>query len=90
MARSVCLACERMTFERIGASQVDLLNTVLDKGIVVDAWACVSVAGIDLIGIESRIVVASIETYLEHAIQLQRTPFDEPGTRRPTAPAVAK
>ena len=78
-----------MTFERIGASQIDLLNTVLDKGIVVDAWA-VSRAGIDLIGIESRIVVASIETYLEHAIQLQRAPFEELGTRRPTAAVVAK
>jgi len=46
---------------------VDVLDHVLDKGIVIDAWVRLSVVGIDLITIEARVVVASIETYLQYA-----------------------
>jgi Gas vesicle protein len=49
------------------ASVVDVLDHVLDKGIVIDAWVCVSVVGISLVSLHARIVVASIETYLRHA-----------------------
>jgi gas vesicle structural protein len=44
-------------------SVIDVLDHVLDKGIVIDAWLRVSVLGIDLITVEARVVVASIETY---------------------------
>jgi hypothetical protein len=40
---------------------------VLDKGIVIDAWVRVSLVGIDLITVEARVVVASIDTYLKYA-----------------------
>src|SRR5204862_387924 len=50
-----------------GASLVDVLDRVLDKGIVIDAWVRVSVVGIDLLSVEARIVVASIDTYLRYA-----------------------
>ena len=46
---------------------IDVLDRVLDKGIVIDAWARMSVAGIDLIGLKMNVVVASIETYLAYA-----------------------
>jgi gas vesicle structural protein len=47
---------------------VDLLDRILDKGIVIDVWARLTVAGVDLgITVKARIVVASIETYLEYA-----------------------
>ena len=46
------------------ASVLDVLDRVLDKGIVIDAWVRVSLAGIDLITVDARVVVASIETYL--------------------------
>ena len=49
------------------ASVVDVLDHVLDKGIVIDAWVRISVVGISLIALHARIVVASIETYLRHA-----------------------
>ena len=49
------------------ASLIDVLDRVLDKGIVIDAWVRVSVVGISLITVEARVVVASIETYLRHA-----------------------
>jgi hypothetical protein len=51
-----------------GLSMIDVIDRVLDKGIVIDYWARVSVLGVDLLtGIEARIVVASIETYVQYA-----------------------
>lgn len=49
------------------ANVIDVLDHVLDKGIVIDAWISVSLVGIDLLTIEARVVVASIESYLKHA-----------------------
>jgi hypothetical protein len=45
----------------------DVLGRVLDRGIVVDAMVRVAVSGIDIVTIEARVVVASIETYVQHA-----------------------
>ena len=50
-----------------GTSLIDVLDRVLDKGIVIDAWVRVSLVGIDLVTVEARIVVASIDTYLRYA-----------------------
>ena len=47
-----------------GSSLIDVLDRVLDKGIVIDAWVRVSLVGIDLVTVEARVVVASIDTYL--------------------------
>ena len=49
------------------ASLIDVLDRVLDKGIVIDAWVRVSLVGIDLVTVEARIVVASIDTYLKYS-----------------------
>src|SRR5437868_5778614 len=46
---------------------LDILDRVLDKGIVIDAWVRISLVGIDLITVEARVVVASIDTYLKYA-----------------------
>ena len=54
-------------------SLIDVLDRVLDKGIVIDGWGRVSVAGIDLIEIEAWVVVASIHTYLNYAESLGLT-----------------
>ncbi len=63
-----------MTIERTPprASLIDVLDRVLDKGIIIDAWVRLSLAGLDLIAIDARIVVASIGTYLEQAESLRR------------------
>jgi gas vesicle structural protein len=50
-----------------GTSLIDVLDRVLDKGIVIDAWVRVSLVGIDLITVEARVVIASIDTYLKYA-----------------------
>lgn len=62
-----------------GTSLIDVLDRVLDKGIVIDAWVRVSVVGIDLITVEARVVVASIETYLKYSEAFsQTTPVSRP------------
>ena len=50
-----------------GSSLIDVLDRVLDKGIVIDAWVRVSLVCIDLITVEARVVVASIDTYLKYS-----------------------
>ncbi|AOC53259.1 Gas vesicle structural protein [Microcystis aeruginosa NIES-2481] len=45
----------------------EVIDRILDKGIVIDAWARVSLVGIELLAIEARVVIASVETYLKYA-----------------------
>ena len=52
-----------------GASYIDVLDRVLDKGIVFDASIRMSVGGIDLITIDTHVIVASIDTYLSPVAQ---------------------
>ena len=85
-----------------GTSLIDVLDRVLDKGIVIDAWVRISLVGIDLITIEARVVVASIDTYLKYAEAVGLTPVvsrpaltpgaetAEPETRRRVTVEVEK
>jgi hypothetical protein len=73
-----------------GTSLVDVLDRVLDKGIVIDAWVRVSLVGIDLITVEARVVVASIETYLKYAEAVgQVSTVSRPGLESLPAPTPA-
>src|SRR3954468_14458823 len=45
----------------------DVIEVILDKGIVIDAYVRVSLVGIELLTIDARIVVASVDTYLRFA-----------------------
>jgi hypothetical protein len=58
-----------MRIERTSStsSLVEVLDRVLDKGIVIDAWVRVSLVGIELVTVEARVVVASIATYLGYS-----------------------
>jgi len=57
-----------------GTSLIDVLDRVLDKGIVIDAWVRVSLVGIDLLTVEARVVVASIDTYLKYSEAVGQVP----------------
>jgi len=62
-------------------SFIDVLDRVLDKGVVIDGEIHVSVVGIDLMTIDGWVVVASIQTYLHYADSLgidPRTPAARP------------
>ncbi len=63
-----------------GTSLIDVLDRVLDKGIVIDAWVRVSLVGIDLITVEARVVVASIDTYLKYSEAVGQVPALSPKT----------
>src|SRR5437870_5873404 len=67
---------------RAGPSQVEIFDRVLDKGIVIDAWARVSVVGIELLTVDTRVVVASIATYFEHSDALAQLPNTGAPARR--------
>ncbi|MEY3222185.1 MAG: gas vesicle structural protein GvpA [Cuspidothrix sp.] len=49
------------------SSLAEVIDRILDKGIVIDAWVRVSLVGIELLAVEARIVIASVETYLKYA-----------------------
>lgn len=49
------------------SSLVEVVDRILDKGIVIDAWISISVIGIELLTVEARVIVASVETYVKYA-----------------------
>jgi hypothetical protein len=86
-----------MNVERTSATSnlVEVLDRVLDKGIVIDAWVRVSLIGIELVTVEARVVVASIATYLGYSDVLAdlkqsvAPPSQAPGEVRKTFPTWA-
>ncbi len=72
---------ERVPPSRLTGAEV--LDRVLDKGIVIDALSHVSIAGTQLVTFSSHVVVASIETYLKHFAGMEslRPRAAEPGPR---------
>ena len=57
----------------------EVLDLILDKGLVIDAFVKISVVGIELITIDARIVVASVDTYLRFAEATNRLDLHEKG-----------
>ena len=55
-----------------GGGLADTLDILLDKGLVIDASVRVSVIGIELLAIEARIVIASVDTYIRYLEAMQR------------------
>ena len=49
------------------SSLAEVIDRILEKGIVIDAWAKVSLVGIELLSVEARVVIASVDTYLKDA-----------------------
>ena len=54
------------------SSLADVVEIILDKGLVIDAYVRVSLVGIELLTIDARIVIASVDTYLRFAEATQR------------------
>ncbi|MFJ4682965.1 gas vesicle structural protein GvpA [Streptomyces sp. NPDC091377] len=67
-----------------GGSLYDVLELVLDRGLVIDAFVRVSLVGIEILKIDVRVVVASVDTYLRFAeacnrLDLEAGPHKTPG-----------
>jgi gas vesicle structural protein len=56
---------------------VDVIDTILDKGLVIDAYVRVSLVGIEVLTIDARVVVASVDTYLRFAEAVNRLDISE-------------
>lgn len=59
------------------SSLADVIDTILDKGLVIDIYVRVSLVGIELLTIDARIVVASVDTYLRFAEAVNRLDLTE-------------
>jgi hypothetical protein len=65
-----------MAIERVGGTNLaDVVDRILDKGIVIDAWVCVALVGIDILTVEARVVIASVDTFLKYAEAIRRVPL---------------
>ena len=70
------------------SSLAEVVDRILDKGIVVDAWVSVSLVGIEVVSIRARVVIASVETYLKFADRIgQTTAVAAPAEEREAAAA---
>jgi gas vesicle structural protein len=62
------------------SSLADVIDTILDKGLVIDIYIRVSLVGIELLTIDARIVIASVDTYLRFAQAVNRLDLTETQT----------
>jgi hypothetical protein len=63
------------------SSLADVIDSILDKGLVIDIYVRVSLVGIELLTIDARIVIASVDTYLRFAEAGNRLDLTENGTK---------
>jgi hypothetical protein len=61
------------------SSLADVIDTILDKGLVIDIYVRVSLVGIELLTIDARIVIASVDTYLRFATAVNRLDLTQVG-----------
>jgi gas vesicle structural protein len=59
------------------SSLADVIDTILDKGLVIDIYVRVSLVGIELLTIDARIVIASVDSYLRFAEAVNRLDLTE-------------
>jgi hypothetical protein len=64
-----------------GGGLADVVELILDKGLVIDAFVRISLVGIEVLTIDARVVVASVDTYLRFAEATNRLDLYEKGGR---------
>src|ERR1700712_4597608 len=69
-----------------GGNISDVVGLILDKGLVIDAYVRVSLIGIEILTVDARVVVASVDTYLRFAEAAGRLNLED--SRRPGLPDV--
>ena len=72
------------------SSLAEVISVILDKGIVIDAWVSVSVLGLEILTIQARVVVASVETYLRYAEAIELTTLVAPPRGQQVVPGRGK
>ena len=72
---AICRAGKRevMASERPSSTSLaEVVDRILDKGIVIDIWARVSVVGIEILTVEARVVAASVDTFLHYSKEISK------------------
>jgi hypothetical protein len=76
------LTSEFVPYTRRAGTLYDVLELILDRGIVIDAFVRISLVGIEIIKIDARVVVASVDTYLRFADACNRLDLEHDQTSR--------
>jgi hypothetical protein len=63
---------EMVTATPNASSLAEVLDRILDKGVVIDIWARASLVGIEILTVESRVVVASVDTFLHYSEEMAK------------------
>jgi gas vesicle structural protein len=63
------------------SSLADVIDTILDKGLVIDVYLRVSLIGIEILTVDARVVIASVDTYLRFAEAVNRLDLTETGPK---------
>ncbi|HET7016243.1 MAG TPA: gas vesicle protein GvpJ [Streptosporangiaceae bacterium] len=80
---AVQTASGSMTDRPSPSGLADVIDTILDKGLVIDAYVRVSLVGIEVLTIDARIVIASVDTYLRFAEAVNRLDLSSQGQGLP-------
>lgn len=67
------------------SSLAEVLDRVLDKGVVVDVFARISLVGIEILTVEARVVVSSVDTFLHYAEEIAKIEQAELAAAAPEA-----
>jgi hypothetical protein len=71
-----------------GGGLADALNILLDKGLVIDASVRVSLIGIEILSVEAKIVISSVDTYIRYLEAMQRLEAQRQGLANGTPPPM--
>jgi hypothetical protein len=72
------------------SSLAEVISIILDKGIVIDVWATVSLVGIQILSVEARVVIASVDTYLKYAAAMGLTEGTSTGLKNAALPMTSQ
>jgi hypothetical protein len=78
--RAGCAGFRGYANRRAPSGLADVIDTILDKGLVLDVYVRVSLLGIEVLTIDTRVVVASVDTYLRFAEAVKRLDLTETQT----------
>ena len=71
---------ERYLNRPTASSLAEVVDRILDKGLVLDVYVRASLLGIELVTLDARVVIASVDTYLRFAEAVNRLELEEKGT----------
>ncbi|MDH2899484.1 MAG: gas vesicle protein GvpJ [Nitrososphaerales archaeon] len=66
------MSVEGVSVDRPVVNVMDLIDRILDKGLVIDLYIRLALVGIELLEIQARIVISGVESYIKYAGQMQK------------------